>query len=107
MGALTVDVALALVRLRDEQVRHMPSNVVLIADSVATKDLLQSAPKSMTHTTTALGSSQNLHPSIYERPITILPLDHADHLGGHLALILQPAHLLRRQDAICRIRHGI
>lgn len=38
----TVNVALALVRLRDEQVGHMSADMVLVADGVAAEDLLQS-----------------------------------------------------------------
>jgi hypothetical protein len=38
-----MNIALAFVRLRDEKIRHMPSNVILIANSVATKDLLKTA----------------------------------------------------------------
>lgn len=46
LQALTVNVALSFVRLRDEQIRHVPSNVVFVAHGVATKDLLQSAIRS-------------------------------------------------------------
>lgn len=41
---LTVDVALALVCLCNEQIRHMPANAILIRDRVSTKHLLK--PKS-------------------------------------------------------------
>lgn len=44
---LTVNVTLSLVGLRHEQVRHMPSDVVLIAHGIATKDFLQSAAQSV------------------------------------------------------------
>ena len=40
-SVLTVNVTLAFVRLRHEQVRHMPANPVLVAHGVAAKDLLQ------------------------------------------------------------------
>lgn len=38
-----MNIALALVCLCHEQVCNMPTNVVLIADSIATEDLLQSS----------------------------------------------------------------
>lgn len=40
VATLTMYVALALVRLRHEQVRHVPPDVVLIADGIAAEDLL-------------------------------------------------------------------
>ena len=43
LGALTVNITLTLVCLRDEQIRHMAANVVLIADRVAAEDFLKSA----------------------------------------------------------------
>lgn len=44
---LTVNIALALICLCHEQVRYVPSNVVLIADGIATEDLLQSGTLSV------------------------------------------------------------
>jgi hypothetical protein len=38
---LTVDIALALVRLCHKKVRHMSSNAVLVRDSVSTKHFLE------------------------------------------------------------------
>lgn len=40
---LTVNITLTFVRLCHEQVRNMSTDVVLVADSVATEDLLQSS----------------------------------------------------------------
>lgn len=36
-----MDITLALVRLRDEQVGYMPADMVLVARGVAAKDLLE------------------------------------------------------------------
>ena len=38
---LTVDVALALIRLCDKQVRHVPTNAILIGHCVSAKDFLE------------------------------------------------------------------
>lgn len=39
--ALTMNVALALVRLRDEQICHVAADAVLVADGISTKYFLQ------------------------------------------------------------------
>ena len=38
-----MNIALPFVRLRDEEIRHMPSNLILITNGVATKHLLETA----------------------------------------------------------------
>lgn len=45
-----VDVALPLICLSDKQVGDMPSDVVLVADSVAAEDLLQAVQQSVPFT---------------------------------------------------------
>lgn len=37
---LTMNIALSLISLRNEQIRHVPANVVFITGSVSAKDLL-------------------------------------------------------------------
>lgn len=39
---LTVNVALSLVRLRDEKIGYMSSNMILVADCISTEHLLKS-----------------------------------------------------------------
>lgn len=43
---LTMDITLSLVGLHNEQIGHMPTNMVLIASGITTKDLLKSVKQS-------------------------------------------------------------
>lgn len=71
---LTMDIALSFVRLSHKQIGDMPPDSVLIAHGISAKDLLESM-----YTVSTGGffvEGQNLHASIDQRPVTVLPLDH-------------------------------
>ncbi len=107
----TVNVALALIRLRDEEVGDVSADMVLVADGVAAKDLLESAS---VRTVSVYGGRQavekqwgkgvgregNVHAGIDQSAIAIHPLNHGDHLRRRLTLVLQPPNLHGSQHAI-------
>ena len=37
-----MNITLAFIRLGDKQIRYMPANMILVADSIASEDFLQS-----------------------------------------------------------------
>lgn len=71
---LTVDVALSFIRLRHEQVGHVPSNAILVAHGISTKDLLQSKRKSQLKPLDESGV--NLRSRVDQSSVAVLPLDH-------------------------------
>lgn len=83
-----MNVALPLVCLRDEQISHVPADAILVANGIPAKDLLQDT-------------------SIVQSPITVLSLNHADHLGRGLSLILETTNLDRGQRTIRGIRSRV
>ncbi len=82
---LTMYVTLALVRLSDEQVRDVAANVILVANGVTSKNLLQ--PVKVVSEGLFLSRGLHLHPGIHQCTVAVLPLDHANHFWRHLALI--------------------
>lgn len=81
-----MNIALSLICLGDEQIGHMPSDVVLIAHSVASENFLKSAKWSVE--LSYLDSQANLRSCSNQGTVTILPLDHRNHLRRMQALIL-------------------
>lgn len=83
-----MNVTLSLVRLRHEKIGDVTPNTILVTDSITTKNLLQ-------------------HARILQRPIAVLALDHADHLGRRLALVLESADLDRGNGTVGRVGRSV
>jgi len=75
---LTVDIALAFVCLSDKQVCHVPANAVLVRHCVSTKDFLEPILRLAGALTEPVQYSRS---SVDQSSVTVLPLDHGDHLG--------------------------
>ena len=84
----SVDVMSALVRVHRLQVHHVPDHVVLVADAVAAE-----------HVPALPGDGEGL--------AAVVPLEEGDHLGDHLALLLEPAQLEARVQAEGDLSHGV
>lgn len=95
--ALTVNVALAFVCLSDKQVRHVPANSIFVRHCVSAKDFLEPVLRLDFALT---GPVQNLRSRVDQRSVTVLSLDHGDHLGCSLALILESSNLVSSQDTV-------
>lgn len=82
-----MDIALALVRLHHKQVGHMAADVVFVAGRIAAEDFLE------TRKDMSVGDPQHrlrmyIHSRAGQRAVTVLALNHGDHLGSGLARVL-------------------
>ena len=84
--ALTMNIALALIRLSDEKIGHMSTNMVLITDSISTKHFLK--PATALEPLQFPQRSSHLRSRVHQGSIAILPLNHTYHLRRRLTLIL-------------------
>lgn len=81
-----MNVALAFVRLRDEQIRHMPSNVVFVTDGIASEDFLKSVVSVSKPLSNLLPLAS--HSCIDKCSVAVLSLYHRHHLRCQFVLVL-------------------
>lgn len=108
-----MNVTLALVGLHHEEVRCVSGNMVLVTGSVPAQDFLQSlkihqqCPQQARKEEAKMREKKNSLPDACQRTITVLSLDHRNHLRGVLLLVLQTCHLCSRQSAIRSISGSV
>jgi len=71
----SVNVTLSLVRLRHEQVGDVATNVVLVTDSVSTKDLLKSTVQ-VSKNIKVVNDGWYSHSCVDQGSVAVLTLDH-------------------------------
>lgn len=83
----------------------MAADMILVAGSVATEDFLQTNTMSVKQPKNK--RQRNLRSGISQSTVTVLTLDHRDHLRRSLASILKTSHLDRRQGSVSSIRSSV